>query len=603
MRPRLIWSLSLLCALGIFGAMGVITYRTLQLEQETALAARIRLALWRMEGEASAMMIAENNRPPEHYRAFYGMGSSDAVKQRSPLLGARSSHVRLHFEISPEGRLTSPQSPAGGDRTQAAFLGVDNDELLRADAALADLRKRLAMKSQWGDVTQSQVLNAVADGATRSAEFAVVPPDTLPKATPAKEFAKERSDLKQRTEQVQRQLAQGLNNMVAKDDSAISSLLMPAPGGQATPFRAVWLEDQLFLIREVSFQSKHWVQGVWMDGMSLRNGMLLGVADVLPNALLLPAPSLRVGFSQGKLLVLETPKVEQDPMSLVGLPLRLSPGAPVLGNLLESSSMRLTLLAAWAAAALAAVLASLLLWGVTRLSERRAAFVGSVTHELRTPLTTFRLYSEMLEQDLIPDEATRRNYLSTLRSESMRLTHLVDNVLAYSRIERGSRSPARELLELPQWLAQISQRLREHASASGLELQLHLPIDRSGYTTELDSTALERILFNLVDNACKYAAGKCAEPVIHLRLEQSPRWYLVTVADSGPGIPKSERAKLFSPFHKSADEAANSKPGVGLGLALCKRMAQAMGGDLSLLRGPGAVFEVKLRRTEKAERS
>src|SRR5687768_621397 len=97
-RPWLIWLLSLLCAAGIFGAMGVITHRSLNLEREWAqaradaeLQERLRLALWRMETEASSLMIEENNRPPEQFRR--GKGSPAAS-----LLGiAVPKHVRLHF--------------------------------------------------------------------------------------------------------------------------------------------------------------------------------------------------------------------------------------------------------------------------------------------------------------------------------------------------------------------------------------------------------------------------------------------------------------------------------------------------------------------------
>jgi signal transduction histidine kinase len=113
-----------------------------------------------------------------------------------------------------------------------------------------------------------------------------------------------------------------------------------------------------------------------------------------------------------------------------------------------------------------------------------------------------------------------------------------------------------------------------------------------------DATALEQIVFNLVDNACKYAAGRCTEPVVRVSLERRGRWADLRVCDSGPGISRHERSRLFSPFHKSADEAANSKPGVGLGLALCHRLARALGGRLALEKPAGeeagACFVLKL---------
>ncbi len=76
----------------------------------------------------------------------------------------------------------------------------------------------------------------------------------------------------------------------------------------------------------------------------------------------------------------------------------------------------------------------MMLRGVLALSERRASFVSAVTHELRSPLTTFRMYAEMLAEGMVRDEQQRDRYLSTLRQEADRLSHLVDNVLQYARL-------------------------------------------------------------------------------------------------------------------------------------------------------------------------
>src|ERR1043165_39773 len=96
------------------------------------------------------------------------------------------------------------------------------------------------------------------------------------------------------------------------------------------------------------------------------------------------------------------------------------------------------LMAAWACIELTIVATAVTLRGIVSLSERRGAFVSAVTHELRTPLTTFKMYSEMLASDMVRDAQKRRQYLETLCSEANRLSHLVENVLAYARLERGS---------------------------------------------------------------------------------------------------------------------------------------------------------------------
>ena len=98
----------------------------------------------------------------------------------------------------------------------------------------------------------------------------------------------------------------------------------------------------------------------------------------------------------------------------------------------------------WGAVLFAVLAAAVLLHGVMTLSERRAAFVSSVTHELRTPLTTFRMYAEMLARGMVPDAERRQEYYETLQSESERLTLLVENVLAYARLERGRKPQAQD---------------------------------------------------------------------------------------------------------------------------------------------------------------
>jgi signal transduction histidine kinase len=113
----------------------------------------------------------------------------------------------------------------------------------------------------------------------------------------------------------------------------------------------------------------------------------------------------------------------------------------------------------------------------------------------------------------------------------------------------------------------------------------------------VDRSAVERILFNLVDNACKYARS-ASDRRIHLDAEVDDRAVRLTVSDHGPGIAPEEARRLFRPFHKSARDAAQSAPGVGLGLALSRRLARSLGADLHVVRDRpvGAEFCVRLPR-------
>ena len=107
-----------------------------------------------------------------------------------------------------------------------------------------------------------------------------------------------------------------------------------------------------------------------------------------------------------------------------------------------------------------------------------------------------------------------------------------------------------------------------------------------------DPAAVEHVLFNLIDNAAKYGAGP-----VTLDATASACTLKIRVRDQGKGIPAGERKQIFRPFHKSAAAAAESRPGVGLGLALSRRLARAGGGDLELASNEaGTCFVLRLPR-------
>jgi signal transduction histidine kinase len=200
-----------------------------------------------------------------------------------------------------------------------------------------------------------------------------------------------------------------------------------------------------------------------------------------------------------------------------------------------------------------------------------------VTHELRTPLTTFRLYSDMLEQGVVTPEK-RAGYLSVLAREADRLSHLVENVLTFSRIERGNaRANVREE-DVAAMLESFRQRFESRLATAGLRLAVEAT---AGLRIRADLAAVEHILFNLIDNAAKYAA-QSAPPEVLIRAVAANGKVEIAVADHGPGIPAADHGRIFRPFHKSASQAAETKPGVGLGLALSRRLARAQQGELLL---------------------
>ncbi len=192
-------------------------------------------------------------------------------------------------------------------------------------------------------------------------------------------------------------------------------------------------------------------------------------------------------------------------------------------------------------------------------------------------------------------EDKRDRYLATLRKEADRLGNLVENVLSFAKIERSKSSAStRTTLRVDDFVERIEQRLERRCTEAGLRLEVESPDDVASMTIEIDPAAAEQILFNLVDNAAKYAPSDDDGRVL-LSTATSRRSVQFRVRDFGPGISPDERRKVFEPFAKGRAHEAGTQPGVGLGLALCRRLAKSMGGTLELEDAtPGCVFVLTL---------
>jgi hypothetical protein len=245
----------------------------------------------------------------------------------------------------------------------------------------------------------------------------------------------------------------------------------------------------------------------------------------------------------------------------------------------------------------AAILAggSLLLWQARRSeldSLQKTSFVANVSHELKTPLTTIRLYAELLEQGRVQDEEKRRGYLVTIGRETERLARLVNNVLDFSRLERGRRTMKVEAFDLAEEVRRLAAMLAPRAAEAGLRLDPVIP--GTPMTVCLDRDALGQIVLNLADNAFKYAAtggelGLVLEP-------GAPGTCVLRLLDRGPGVPEALRERVFDKFYRIDESLTAERGGAGLGLSIARQLARAMGGELRCLarEGGGAEFRLEL---------
>jgi len=245
----------------------------------------------------------------------------------------------------------------------------------------------------------------------------------------------------------------------------------------------------------------------------------------------------------------------------------------------------------------AAILAggSLLLWQARRSeldSLQKSSFVANVSHELKTPLTTIRLYAELLEQGRVLDEEKRRGYLVTIGRETERLARLVNNVLDFSRLERGRRAMKPEECDLAEELRRFAAMLAPRAAEAGLRLEPVIP--ETPVAVRMDRDALGQIVLNLADNAFKYASSG-GELRIELQAGSSDRCVL-RFLDRGPGVPEVLRERIFEKFYRIDEGLTAEKGGAGLGLSIARQLARAMGGELRCLprEGGGAEFRLEL---------
>jgi signal transduction histidine kinase len=639
-RPWQVWLAFAVCVLGAAGAMAWLTREAVEADRmrraaqaEAELEQRVSLAVWRMDTELAPIIAAEVIRPAAAFRP--GVVAADLPP-----------FVLLQFQVQPNDTWQSPQMPVPQPpwlaRLQELSRAVNYETLLNelpstplptaaevtrnnynVDWGAAANPPETSQKSVAMNPPSSSELQQQGDNqfqffeGNRGNNFpnsSVQLPQQAPDGPPIDQQAQvaanqqsKEADFQQRSKRYQTAAQQSLFNS-AQSESPREELAndandepkddaKPSAKSEATPSikgsntkgaspttiieqvgvsRPVWVGDRLLLARRVARGGATLVQGCWLDWPQLKARLLGEASDLLPKADLVPVNGDGAG----------------DPSRmLAGLPVRLVVNESV-ANVGVGPTLQWALWMGWGAVLVAVLAAAALLHGVMTLSERRAAFVSSVTHELRTPLTTFRMYAEMLARGMVPDAARRQEYYETLQKESERLSLLVENVLAYARLERGRKPQAQDRVTVVDLLQRVRMRLEQRAAQAGMVCVVELNKKTASQEFTTDLAVVEQILFNLVDNAAKYARN-ASDRRIHVEANHEDKYITFTVRDHGPGI-GNEAVERKQPFEKSAQESAETAPGVGLGLALCRRLARQLGGRLEVAGAPGEGATVTL---------
>ncbi|MGJ8636718.1 MAG: sensor histidine kinase [Phycisphaerales bacterium] len=612
----------------------------------------IRLALWRMDSRLAPMIALEAARPIEDYEIVLSEDGplDDRADQKDQLEDESiesGSYARGYFEVDASGRAKGSGERAQRIAARAATQEVSSvsksnlkEYSIKADELASMLTEHaesdeVVVTIDFGDVqAQKAELEPESDYLARQriADLAQNTIGNQNRSRTSKMVASDvAADLLEKKLDSSRSADQsGLTSARSEPASSPTAGMAPSsemdymviPEAQSGSVREEthelaqpkveigaieprWIRDEsgmpeLVLVRTIDRDGVVSIQGVWLDWDTISSELIGSIDDLLPTSVLEPIDDANL-----------TARSNESLYRLATVPVAFIPGGAIA---VEGDSLTpavIAMLVTWIAVMIAMIAVGLVLRTVLTLSARRGHFVGAVTHELRTPLTTFRLYSQMLADGMVTDENVRKEYLNTLKRESDRLTGIVENVLEYARI---SRQPGRQKdkpkgeqqLSVGELMARLIPPMSRLGEQAGMDLIVSDETSASAErTVTLDPHAVERIMMNLMDNACKYAGGESGggsiasddpDLRVHLDAKVENNVLLLIVADHGPGVHSRDRRKIFGEFVRGSSPSMRDRSGLGLGLALSRGLALEMGGDLALVRkrGHGAEFELSI---------
>lgn len=216
------------------------------------------------------------------------------------------------------------------------------------------------------------------------------------------------------------------------------------------------------------------------------------------------------------------------------------------------------------------------------LARMKSDFVSNVSHELRTPLALIRMYTETLEMGRIPDEERRMAYLRVISQEAERLTHLVNHILNFSRMEAGRKTYASAPVDLNEVVETVFRLYEPTLGQQGFTITPRLAPDLPLLIGDRD--ALTEALVNLIDNAVKYSRD---DRRITIETGTETGGVFVAVEDHGIGIAAADQRRVFEKFYRVSTGLVHQTRGTGLGLAIVDHIVRSHGGRVVLRSAPG----------------
>jgi signal transduction histidine kinase len=602
--PRGIYAAGLLAVLlaALLGAWFISGWHDVRMRQQEAtqtlrIAAEQRASdlARELRAELEALMAREGRRPYFHYQNLIHDPLSSPGLNVSPSPLARGSEDKLvlgYFQLDAKGRTTTPtindEVPKLSEPQRLATNRAFRDDVARdlsrplAPPRATAPRVAAVTPPRAGDRSAQPASPKLADpkaseGGQQQTQVIKVDPNVYTQnANPNRVYSQQAQVPKPRDDDRQPQPV--ASPPPAKPAVPVTITISPLEW-RTLPFAG---KPAFVAVRQVQTPDGALTQGFVVDRAALESwlGSRAGdsVAELHPD-LSTEARSAKVDDSRGAVLA-------------PGWSLSVQPNPRTLAqSAADADAVARAFLVRFAGigsiAVLVAVFVVVLVMRAETLAHERSHFAAAAAHELRTPLAGLQLYGEMLA-DGLGDPDKMREYARRMSDDASRLGRVVTNVLGFSQLERGSLSVDAHVGPLGDMLRELAERARPTLERAGASLDVDVSPDLRG---RFDGDALARIVGNLLDNAEKYTRG-ADDRTIRLAGVDRGDAVEVSVEDHGPGV--RDKTKLFHPFSRGV--TSDGPAGLGLGLALSRSLARAMGGELIYRPrdGGGATFVLQL---------
>jgi len=232
------------------------------------------------------------------------------------------------------------------------------------------------------------------------------------------------------------------------------------------------------------------------------------------------------------------------------------------------------------------------------LSDMKSYFISSVTHELKTPLTSIKIFAELMQNSEDISNTDKNKYLEIIQYECSRLNNLINNVLDFSKIERGVKEYNFANIDLVHVIGLVMTMMQFQFERAGFKVEKDITVSNAAVNADKD--AVSEVIINLLSNSMKYSDD---EKYIKVSLSAQNGNFVLSVEDKGNGIPLEDQKHIFDAFYRAESAKKGPTGGAGIGLSLVKSIIDAHNGDIKLnsIPGEGTKIDIYIPKGENDE--